>query len=250
MHQMRTPIDEVIGDVEDEWGIIHNPKFQRQQSRQSSSRIRMETTFRGVQVSLAIVAVQTPHVPPHRRRQRIRAMWAFDAELLDSPTTYCFVQRPMLDVGFLTLAHFEAYVLDRLEFAAHRYSEWFIGSRPSSIVPMSIVASRCPVREKTITRTCNKAVKKIEKTTKLLTQHYSLHTSDSKDNDKHQCVKQIQKMAKVSSVSWTQPVDIDPRYMNYEHSPAYRARRMENLARRNALQSSRRRSHQVHTSFK
>ena len=114
----------------------------------------METTFRGVQVSLLIVVAMSRHVP---RLQRTRAKWTFHTTRPYSAIKFCFVQEPMFDVGFLTSSHFDAYVSDRLAFAARRYSEWIIGSRPScgpSIVQTTTSASGNPVYVQSSPKTC------------------------------------------------------------------------------------------------
>ena len=211
----------------------------------------METTFRGVQVSLLIVVTMSRHVP---RLQRTRAKWTFHTTRPYSAIKFCFVQEPMFDVGFLTSSHFDAYVSDRLAFAARRYSEWIIGSRPScgpSIVQTTTSVSGNPIYVQSSPKACTTMSKKAKKTAKLprpkrlknplelSTQQVPPKPRKALDKDVHHHVKKIQlnRMVKKASMPWMQ--SIDARYMNYEQSATYCSKRLENQTRRRALQSSR-----------
>ncbi|KAI9918022.1 hypothetical protein PsorP6_012997 [Peronosclerospora sorghi] len=110
-------------DDDDEWGILHYPT----QKYRQYSRFEMETTYRGVEVSLVIVVALSPNVSSHL--QQTRATWAFNASKSYSLEALCVNQEAMFCVGFLTSSHFNAYVSDRMEFAARRYLEWSKGSR-------------------------------------------------------------------------------------------------------------------------
>ncbi|UIZ25444.1 hypothetical protein KXD40_006248 [Peronospora effusa] len=244
LYQAPTPVtsefDDVSSDADDEWGIIHYPNVQRTGCQ--SSHLRMETTFRNVQVSLVIVVAMSSHVP---RLQRTRAKWTFNAIRPYSPIKFCFVQEPMFDVGFLTSSHFDAYVSDRLDFAARRYSEWVIGSRPRC-APSIVHTTMSPVPVQPSPRTCTTTPNKLKKTAKLpkpkqlkhpdelSTQQVPLKTSKPQNEDVHHHTKkkQINRMVKRM-----QPVK--SRYMDYKHSATFLSRRLENQTRRHALQSSR-----------
>ncbi|KAI9917602.1 hypothetical protein PsorP6_012953 [Peronosclerospora sorghi] len=187
-------------DDDDEWGILHYPT----QKYRQYSRFEMETTYRGVEVSLVIVVALSPNVSSHL--QQTRATWIFNASKSYSLEAFCVNQEPMFRVGFLTSSHFNAYVSDRMEFAARRYLEWTTGSRLGRTPRHALSTS---------TKYSSNATRCAAIATKLQLKIRNRNTKRRPAKVMLSMCTAPKKSLKSVTMPWVHSASIDPRYMVY-----------------------------------
>ncbi|GMF80175.1 unnamed protein product [Phytophthora fragariaefolia] len=244
---------EYIPEDDDEWGIVHNPSTKPH--RPQSSHVQLNTTYRGIKVSLAVWVSASHRAPPGLRLQRTRVAWAFlsvDGVSRPNLRLHCsslrFVQVPVSTVGLVSLAQFDAYVTDRLDFAARRHDEWTKGSRlcwspylatvNASGISQPPDASDMKISQQDATFTRNDETITILQTYAILMSKTTAeHPRQHNENQRHISQVSCDEM-KGARQCRVQPPVAEARYMNYEQSISYTRRREANVERRRALQSA------------